>query len=263
MKIYAAMIEFNNGNDFAGVDAAGYDAFDNCLGRADALFQQHCNDPQAIKMFVAPEYYFSGHNVSDKGSLTVDSLSRSDKHSLYKKIEQSSKLYPNVLIVPGSIAYSKARGFSKRKYYSVCPIAAGGKIIHKHYKTSNDTFQTETDYKTKANGSTFNYKNKRMGIDICLDHGKAVLKDSLNGGVVDVHILISDGSAPSSTKIATDTNGLMVFCDMKGKQLGANGVKKVSLNKYQNFQVDNQDPIAETAQPMAGSGRVALYYAEA
>ena len=271
MKIFAAMVEFDSGAAFAGVDAAGYDSFDNCLGRADAMFQEHCRDPNAIKMFVAPEYYFSGHNVNNNGSLNINSLSRSDKHKLYEKIKQSSARYPDILIVPGSIAYSKARGFSKRKYYNVCPIAAGGNIIHKYYKQSNDTFQTDDDFKSKNYGSTFNYGSLTFGIDICLDHGQKKLKNSLNGGRVDVHILISDGSAPSPNSLATDQQGLVVFCDMnggrdvmvKGENVRLNGIKNVTLDpQYKTPRVSGKNVIASSAQALAGSGKVSLYSGE-
>lgn len=257
-NLLAAMIEFDNVSDFDGVTAAGYDAFDNALSRAQALFTTHAQAGD-IKVFLAPEYYFSGHGITAGGATTVDSLSRTDKHGIYKKISASSKMYNDILIVPGSIAYSKARGLSSRKYYNVCPIAFNGQIIHKQYKKSNDSFQTGgDDFKSKNTGSTFNHKNKTFGIDICLDHGKSVLKDSLAGATVDVHILIADGAGPKNNRLGIDINGLVVYCNMNPS---ANGVKTVETNKYGNFDIKANATLASIAQPVVGAGKVVLYSA--
>lgn len=256
-EILAAMIEFENVADFSGTDSSSYDQFDDALARADAMMNTHGSGGE-VQMFVAPEYYFSGHSITEKGGTAVTSLSRSEKHSLYDKIEQSSKRYPNMLIVPGSIAYSKARGFSKRKYYNVCPIAANGRILHKYYKQTNDSHQSDSDFKSKDYGATFTYDNLNFGIDICLDHGHKMLKSSLGGATVDVHILIADGAAPSPMSIAASTDGgAMVFCNMAGR--GKNGVLSVVANKYGTPNTAGRDMIAELTQPLTGGAQVALY----
>ncbi|TQV77767.1 hypothetical protein [Denitrobaculum tricleocarpae] len=256
-EILAAMIEFDNVADFGGADSGSYDQFDDALSRADAMMSQYGNGKE-LKMFVAPEYYFSGHSITEKGGTAITSLSRSQKHSLYDKIAQSSKSYPNMLIIPGSIAYSKARGFSKRKYYNVCPIAANGRIIHKYYKQTNDTYQSTDDYKSKDYGATFAHANLDFGIDICLDHGHKMLKSSLGNATVDVHILIADGAAPSPMSIAASTDGgAMVFCNMAGR--GKNGVLSVVANKFGNPNTAGRNMVAELSQPLTGGMQVALY----
>ena len=198
-NLLVGMIEFANVPDFGGVNRGEYDEFEDALARAVALMNGISTSATDVRMFVAPEYYFSGHGATDRGATTIASLTRDDKHGLYKKLKSTSARYPNVLLIPGSIAYSKARGLSKRKYYNVCPIAAGGQIIHKYYKQSNDTFQSADDFKSKDYGATFEYKQLRFGIDICLDHGHKRLKNALGTATVDVHILVADGAAPSST----------------------------------------------------------------
>lgn len=256
-ELLVGMIEFDNVANFGGGDKSSYDQFHDALTRADAMMTQHGNGRE-LKMFVAPEYYFSGHGTTERGGTTITSLSRSNKHALYDKIAESSKRFPNILIVPGSIAYSKARGLSKRKYYSVCPIAANGRIIHKYYKQTNDTYQSGDDFKTKDYGATFTHSNLNFGIDICLDHGHKMLKTALNGSTVDIHILISDGSAPSPTSIAASVaGGVVVFCDMAGR--GKNGVLSVFANKFGTPNVRGRDMVAEISQPLCGGAHVALY----
>lgn len=256
-ELLVAMIEFDNVADFSGADTSSYDQFDDALARADAMMSTHGNGGE-LKMFVAPEYYFSGHSITEKGGTAISSLSRSQKHGLYDKIAQSSKRYPSIMIVPGSIAYSKARGLSKRKYYNVCPIAANGRIIHKYYKQSNDTYQSSGDFKTKDYGATFTHANLNFGIDICLDHGHKMLKSSLGGATVDVHILIADGAAPSPMSIAASTNGgVMVFCNMAGR--GKNGVLSVFANKFGTPNTKGRDMVAELTQSLTGGAQVALY----
>ena len=256
-KLLVGMIEFDNVADFSGADKSSYDQFHDALGRADAMMTKH-GDGSELKMFVAPEYYFSGHSITESGGTSISSLSRSDKHGIYDKIAKSSKSFPEILIVPGSIAYSKARGFSKRKYYNVCPIAANGRIIHKYYKQANDTYQSADDFKTKDYGATFKHANLDFGIDICLDHGHKMLKNSLGTATVDVHILIADGAAPTPLSIAASTNGgVMVFCNMAGR--GKNGVLSVFANKFGNPNTKAPDMVAEMTQPLTGGAQVALY----
>lgn len=248
--ILAGMIEFEDVADFGGASVGSYDQFNEALTLADALMSRNGNGRE-LKMFVAPEYYFSGHGITQKGSTTISSLSRSDKHGLYRKIAQSSALFPNILIVPGSIAYSKARGLSKRKYYNVCPIAAKGRIIHKYYKQSND------DFKSKDYGSTFKFGDLRFGIEICLDHGEKKLSQAAGSGTVDVQVLISDGFAPSTLGIVAPAGkGAVVFCDMKGQ---GNGVLSVFSNKFGNPNTDKPVPVGKPSQTLAGGVRVALY----
>lgn len=251
-EIWAAMVEFDANGEFGGLTDSSYDVLDQALSTAAALLADA--PPAAIKMFVAPEYTFSGHGKTESGGTQISSLSRSDKHGLYRKIKASSARHTEILIVPGSIAYSKARMFSARKYYNVCPIAAGGQIVHKYYKQSNDTYQSNEDFKSKDYGGTFTHMGKTFGIEICLDHGKKVLKGS--GAAVDVQILISDGFAPSTMGIVAPMgSGAMVFCDMAGK---GNGVKSIVANKYGNPNTGTSNERSRS-QSLTGGVQIALY----
>lgn len=254
--LIVGMIEFDNVATFAGVGRGDYDQFEDALARANALMNEHSVGGE-VRVFVAPEYYFSGHAITDGGGTQIQSHSRDEKHKLYDKIKSTSSRYPDVLLIPGSIAYGKGSS-KKRKYYGVCPIAAGGRILKKYYKQSNDTFQSETGFTTKNYGATFTHRGIQFGIDICLDHGHKRLKDSLGGGTVDVHVLISDGSAPSSTSLAAPIGrGVVVFCDMNGK--GKNGVLSIFANKFGNANTKNESFVARHGQALAQGAEVALY----
>lgn len=226
--VYAAMIEFDKGA-FQGVSAAGYDAFGDAASRADALFNREANGGD-IRILLAPEYFFSTVGATAKGSTTIGSMSSGNKMDIYKKLKRTSASYPDMLIVAGSIAYTKGGGcFSAAKHLSVCPILANGDIKLKYYKQSYDHFQTgssDDTWDTKAYGSTFTHGGQKFGIEICLDHGNAKLKDS-GAGLVDIQLLVSAGAKPMPSGIAARVGGLVINCDMSGKG-GGNGITTVS-----------------------------------
>jgi hypothetical protein len=157
------------------------------------------------------------------------SLSRSNKHAIYGKLEEASAQFNDILIVAGSIAYSKNRLFGERKYLNVCPVAYSGQIIHKYYKKEHDGYQggEHGDFKTKDYEPTFTHKGLKFGIEICKDHGggNATLKGLLNGGSVDVQILVSAGAEPSPGALATRPGGVIINCDMSGGQYSGNGIR--------------------------------------
>ncbi|WP_413665505.1 hypothetical protein ACG1BZ_10050 [Microbulbifer sp. CNSA002] len=266
--ILAAMIEFDDSSKFTGVSNSNFDVFEGALARAKAMMQEYSDD-KYIKMLVAPEYYFSGYASKAKTN-HIDSLSKGSKGDIYSGLRRASRQYPNILIVAGTIAYTKGGGcFSSASYLSIAPILAGGNFLLKKYKVGNDKYQTDDAFSTKASDSTFSYKGLTFGIDICLDHNNRILKNSLGGKTVDVHILISDGSSPSPGSLATNKSGggAVVFCNMtsvnKGK--GVNGIMSVSPNKWGNLNVDvnSRTQVAKTGQALTGGFHIALYSGQA
>lgn len=260
--LYVAMLELDNRNEFQGIGNSEFNVFGNAISVADALLSQQ-PAVNSIKMFMAPEYTFSGHNVTDKGGVNINSLSRSDKHSLYSNLKTASSQYSDIIIVAGSIAYSRKRMFGKRKYLSVCPVLKNGEIILKYYKQTYDGFQSGSSadsFTTKAKGSTFVEQGVNFGIEICSDHraDNKILKKS--GQNIDVHLLVSEGMNPSVGAIASRTGGLIVNCDMSG-QGGGNGVRTVSMHaKWNRPDIDNQQTGAiGVSQTLASGAKVVLY----
>ncbi|WHI47520.1 hypothetical protein [Microbulbifer sp. VAAF005] len=267
--ILAAMIEFDDSSKFMGVSNANFSVFEGAVVRAKAMMQDYPDD-KYIKMLVAPEYYFSGYS-SKAVTNHIDSLSKSSKSDIYSGLRRVSRQYPNILIVAGTIAYTKGGGccFSSTSYLSIAPILAGGNFLLKKYKVGNDQYQTADAFATKQSDSTFTYKGLTFGIDICLDHNNKILKKSLDGKSVDVHILISDGSSPTPNSLATNKNGggAVVFCNMRSinKGKGVNGIMSVSPNKFGNLNVnvDSRTQVAKTGQTLAGGFHIALYSGQA
>ncbi|WP_444930836.1 hypothetical protein ACJJIF_03370 [Microbulbifer sp. SSSA002] len=266
--ILAAMIEFDDSSKFTGVSNTNFSVFTGAVARAKAMMQDYPDD-KYIKMLVAPEYYFSGY-ASKAVTNHIDSLSKGSKSDIYSSLRTVSRQYPNILIVAGTIAYTKGGGcLSSPSYLSIAPILAGGNFLLKKYKVGNDQYQTKDSFVSKVSGSTFSHKGLTFGIDICLDHNNKVLKKSLDGKTVDVHILISDGSSPSPGSLATnkDGGGAVVFCNMtstnKGK--GVNGIMSVSPNKWGNLNVnvDSRKQVAKTGQALSGGFHIALYSGQA
>ena len=131
--------------------------FSTLVAQAAALF----NGSPDLKLFVAPEYFFSKFDSSGtkvdgtKGELAP--VSQSSKMDLYKGIAAASKLHPNILIVAGTIFYT--RGKNSIEGLNVCPIAIGGKIKHKIYKQNDDGWLKDYDphstFESKKIGSRF------------------------------------------------------------------------------------------------------------
>jgi predicted amidohydrolase len=256
------MVEFDAGV-FHGLGADGYDAFDDAASRADALFNQEAHNASDLRVFMAPEYLFSDISVTERGATAIGSMSSGDKIDIYKKLKRTSAAYPDMLIVAGSIAYTKG-GFGRaRKHLSVCPILANGQVLLKYYKRTHDQFQTgssATTWDTKSYGSTFSYRGQTFGIEICLDHSPSfkTLKTAMGGGLVDIQMLVSAGSAPTRTAIAARTNGLVINCDMAGKG-GGNGITPVTGYTARVPTVGAKNSAIIRTAPLTSGGQVTLY----
>lgn len=57
------MIDFDNVATFAGVGKGDDDQFEDALTRANALMNENSVDGE-VRIFVASEYYFSGHAIT-------------------------------------------------------------------------------------------------------------------------------------------------------------------------------------------------------
>ncbi len=265
--ICAAMLELDNRDTFQGMNSKSYDAFDDAVQRADALFNAHA-PANAIRIFMAPEYSFSDHQVSSSGAVNIGSFSSGDKMGLYKKLQATSSRYADIVIVAGTIAYKK--GVFSKSHLAVCPILWNGQFLLKYYKQSFDGFQigaSNTSFERKNNGSTFIHQGVNFGIEVCSDHGvHKTLRGALGANAtVDVHLLVSEGMAPSALAICAKPGGLMVNCDMSGRASAGNGIRTVGVNKFGNNSVDMKSTgrVAESSGLTLGSGAHVVLYSGA
>lgn len=172
------------------------------------------------RMLVVPEYFYE----SGTGP-----ISRDDKHIIYRKLMNISAKVPDLIIIAGTIAYSKKKTFASKKTYNVCPILHNGQIIKKLYKANDDgvyqnngAFRTKTDNNKAVPLATIN--GISIGLDICMDYNNSRLENYLatnNLNAPDVHIQISGTNATSTTRNAARVGGVYIHCDQGGK--GVNG----------------------------------------
>lgn len=265
--IYAAMLELDNRLEFQGIGTAGYDAFDNAATTARELLNRFARGPGDIKLFLAPEYTFAGREQGDAGGINIQSLSRSDKHSLYTRLKRTSAANNGIVIIAGSIAYSRKKWFKGTQHLAVCPVLLNGEFLLKYYKATFDGFQvgaTEDSFTSKEKGQTFTVGGVNFGIEICSDHrpDHRILRNRMAGTQVDAHIIVSEGMAPSPSSIAARQQGLVINCDMSGRASG-NGVRTVGQNRFGNIALDaaarGRIDEAEAAQAMANGAHIALY----
>lgn len=265
--IYAAMLELDNRLEFQGIGVDAYDAFDNAATAAREVLNRYATGPRDIKLFLAPEYTFAGREQGTGGGVNIQSLSRSDKHSLYTKLKRTSAANNGIVIIAGSIAYSKKALFKGTRHLAVCPVLLNGEFLLKYYKATFDGFQvgaSEDTFTSKEKGQTFTVGGVTFGIEICSDHrpDHRILRGRLGDARVDAHIIVSDGMAPSGASIAARQQGLVINCDMSGRATG-NGVRTVGQNRYGNTTVDaaarGRIDEADAAQALANGAHVALY----
>lgn len=195
-----------------------------------------------LVVIVAPEYFFSRFNpygtVIDNTRSDIAPVSRSEKHGFYDDIVAASKAHPNVLIVGGTIFYSKTKGIihKSRVALNVCPIAIGGKIKYKIYKQRDDLnaqyYDRDLTYKQKSGKSdpVFEEGGIRFSLDICADNGRA-LSFLGDGGEVDIHIMVSAGSRPDLPPNAR----YILHCDLSGHgQANTPGKAAASAGTFRN-----------------------------
>jgi hypothetical protein len=179
-----------------------------------------------VYLLVAPEYYFNprgtiGKHYKQDGPLAVD---RSEKHDIYKGLKKISSRAGKLVIVAGSIMYTKTTS-SGTQGLNVCPVLQNGRFLTKNYKAQDDGYlakgPVDATYTSKASDPCFTVNGVSFGIEVCMDHASKTLKNFLNGGTVDVHILVSDGVTPDNFRIAAKANGHVIHCDLSGSQKAA------------------------------------------
>jgi hypothetical protein len=206
------------------------------------------------RMLIVPEYYFNAG-----GAL----LGRSNKHAIYRQLENISAQVPELLIIAGSIAYEK--GFFSTDTYNVCPVLLGGTIIKKLYKANDDgVYQNNGTFRTKTDNGKgtplFNIGGLSIGMDICMDINDHRLENYIANNHLarpDIHIQISGSNSTRSNSAQARIGGVYIHCDLGGK--GATGATAWRVNSFS----DTGDAATTRIQPsdtlLPGTGRVMLF----
>jgi predicted amidohydrolase len=210
----------------------------------------------ALKVLLAPEYFFSEFAAygSRVGGATATSLSREDKHAIYKELKRLSAAYPAILLFAGSILYTRSRLRGGTEGLNVCPVLYGGKIVFKHYKRGDDTILNEgmadANYRSKSNGNVFNAAGLSIGLEICLDHGELANDHASN---LDLQVLLSAGASIKNSAIVTRTNGVVAHCDLNGNLPTA-----VRLMKFNGNSATRQPEIASSIVSCTSVGGIKI-----
>lgn len=138
-------------------------------------------------IFVAPEYLW-GKGVSESG--LADIVAKFDKSKI---------------AIPGTIMNEQNDGT-----YNTAFVISEGKIIHKYNKeTSSQENSSVEDYRT-GNNASYSTKvlNKKLGIEICRDHGMGRLKRKEQS--VDLQLIIANNMNISPAKLINKEYAIIV-----------------------------------------------------
>lgn len=222
-----------NASSFVGGTQVHLKSFRESLGIADGLLNRVATTTGALKMFVAPEYFFSQkvempRRVGDGTKTGYMPVSRDQGTRLVEDLVTLSGQYPDFLIFAGSIHYMED-GVGKKNTYNACPILAGGALVHLFHKRAYDNFAndvlTNPGFINGSESPLFTFGDLRFGVEICLDHGHRVLENHLTSSgeaPPQIQVLVSRGMMLGKTK-ATD---LAIQCDMSPGVSRAGWVKQ-------------------------------------
>jgi len=180
-----------------------------------------------VRMFVAPEYYWSGYGEIGHSSNKTHGplvMERDNKHVIYEALKTASKQAGSLVIVGGSIFYQKT-GNKRTAAYNVCPVLSNGAFLLKSYKHMDDKAAAKNegsptfDYKTS--NPYFKFKDVRFGLEVCGEHNDRTrnekrLKDwaTANKKIIDVQIIVSDSMSIFAGAVAARQGGYVVQCDI-------------------------------------------------
>jgi len=226
--------------------------FKTLVSQAAAVFADRLPDVQ-VKLFVAPEYFFSKFDAygtkvdGTRGELAP--ASHGQKMDFYDDIQSASSLQPNIIIVAGTIFYT--RGKKSIEGLNVCPIAVGGRIKHKIYKQNDDQrlkdYNKSYSYETKKRSDpVFTEKGVTFALDICRDHNSGLARTfaQKKNKTVQIHILISAGAAPSQC-----AGTYVVHCDLTGD--GKEGIGTVFQSTDGSWSGSSKTRITPVGEPTA------------
>jgi hypothetical protein len=177
------------------------------------------------KLLILPEYYFNAGGPI---------ASRTNKHAIYRRLENISAQVPELVLIAGTIAYEKNPAFGTTKTYAVCPVLQNGAIVKKLYKAGDDgVYQINGAFRSKNDGGkavpVFNASGLSIAVDICMDYSpenpalgrvETYVRDN-NLPAPDIHIQISGTNLPQNYRCQARPGGVYFHCDLG--QMGANG----------------------------------------
>ena len=241
-EVLIAVLNVNH-SAFVGGTKVHLKSFRESLGLADGYLRGLATTTGALKIFVAPEYYFSQtvpmpRKHGDGFKTGYMPVSRDQAAEIVASLAQLSSQYSGFLIFAGSIHSMEDDGTGKKNTYNACPVLSGGDVVHLYYKRHYDNFATDVltnpAFVAGTDSPLFAFGGLRFGVEICLDHGLRVLDNHLtSSGEAPPHIqvLVSRGMAIGKIS-ATE---LAIQCEMAPGQREAGFVKRADGTKIDSI----------------------------
>ena len=267
-RVLTAMLNID-ANQFSGGNA---NTFSTAVSQAAAALNVVAHTRSATKLFVAPEYYFSYMDQPFDNDGTPAPVSKDYKHYLYSSIKEISSQHSDVIIVAGSIFYTKTKGLIRKSTVglNVCPVLKNGEFLYKYYKKNDDGNLKKADinarFEHKSTNPVFKSDGIQFGIEVCLDHNDNVLRDWVNTGNsrVDIHLYISATNTHRVSNLQARTGGYVVHCDMLSEKKNKHAVLKqtgpeVTYNQGKaTIPLENLDP-TYTSNTLGNGSTVSVY----
>src|SRR6478752_5203995 len=220
-----AEAEFKDGTDLGLSDLDALIRFatieiDKANGKhQDELAAAHLTAPEraaTVMVFLGPEWMFANR---------LTPVSPQERDSTIEKFRKLSVLYPQMVLVPGTIRSGKPRTARKHKKHwkdirNTVFVVWNGQVVHTHDKLSdvgdttispkpgdNPIKRYGGDGTEMAKDPIFELGNLKFAIDICGDHFNQRAKNANGTGTAaDVHLVTAAGTTPDRDKSADLAN---------------------------------------------------------
>jgi len=299
-----------NVNGLSSDSKARIGRFFNAIKKAYDKLQNIGDDSNTLKIFTAPEFYFrpATDDVSYADAeykAIIDVIAKTIEADCFR-VEENARNLSDWLIMTGTIMHHKDAMNAQNivlgnvVYYNTCVYLKNNlfditsEAVEKIHPSSIDglpsgdsgignkkaafkgdwvedylTFST-TPYKKQH---LFKVDGIRFGLEICLEHGKALLKNLLSSALVtdtdvDIQLLVAGGMDRKDDKVVVRKNGYFLRNDGLRWQANVknNALQEYSSNTkitgYNSYMVGNPPiyDVVDLAKPIAiASGDNTLY----
>jgi hypothetical protein len=265
--------------------------------RAQVTAPMMGDDKYTLKIFMAPEFYFR----PTTGGSTIAPQGPSYTYQEYKEIKTALRTlintndFINWLIIPGTIMWSGTGFIGKRPttggdtvyfntalYIKVGSFKSGSQVIEKEQSSRIDglptgrhsgiagppsthkaTDEVWTYYQTTAKRQKhiFEHYGTNCGLEICLEHARAVLKDALSDQAnwregfsrtrksISLQLITSGGINIMDENVAVKNNGYIMRTDGLGDAAPATQTEIYKVTGYENKDFTKGLPVSYGFKP--------------
>ncbi len=150
---------------------------------------------------------------SEYSFFPFEPLKETEAKSLLEELRGLSEAHPDTLMMPGTMIWQDGSTL-----YNTLPVFQGGEQVGRYDKHSKAVGEDNLSracglpFSSDESDAVYDLKGYSVGVDICLDHAKQVLKDSLDHDV-DLHVTLAHGKQFFPEAAAVDVGGYHLRCD--------------------------------------------------